>query len=88
MKNKIIEIIENNPVIKQIYENNEGCFKNVIVSRIKESDDDKVLEDVMEMLALQCELYDTLLNNIAKFGSKELIKKCNEDINNIFASED
>ena len=82
MKNKILEIINTNPTVKEIYEN-EGCFKNIVVPQIKESDDEKTLELIMVMLAYQCELYDSLINNIGIFGNKELIKKCSEDINKL-----
>ena len=88
IKEQIIDFIEKDSVLKDIYENNESCFKNIVFPRIKESDDDKVLETVIYMLAMQCEIYDVLLNNIAQFGNKELIIKSNNDINNIITLED
>ena len=88
IKEQIIDFIEKDSVLKGIYENNESCFKNIVFPRIKESDDDKVLETVIYMLAMQCEIYDVLLNNIAQFGNKELIIKSNNDINNIITLED
>lgn len=86
--NKIMEIIENDPVVKQIYENNGGCFKNVIVPRLMECNEDNELETTIMMLAMQTAIYDTLLDNIAQYGSKDLIKKCNTDIDNLFKLEE
>ena len=88
IKEQIIDFIENDKITKAIYENNEGCFKNIVVPRIKETEDDKVLETVISMLAVQTTIYDSLLNNIAQFGDKVLIDKCNNDINNIFTLEE
>ena len=88
IKEQILNFIENDRITKAIHENDEGCFKNIVVPKIKESDDDNVLEIVISMLAMQTAIYDSLLNNIAQFGNKELINKCNSDINNIFTLEE
>lgn len=82
IKEKIEEIIKTEPIVKEIYDEN-GSFKNVIMPVIENSDDNTLLYDLITMLALQCSLYDTVLDNIAKFGNEELIKKCREDLNNI-----
>ena len=84
-KEKIKSIIENDPDIKQIYENDAGCFKNIIVPIILEADD--VDTAILGLLASQASVYDKLLNNIAQYGSKELIEKCTNDINNVFSQE-
>lgn len=83
LKDKITDIIKNDPVVKQIYENNGGCFKNVVVPSIMNAEDNEVLETVIMMLATQSKFYDALIDNISQFGNKELIKKCNDDINSI-----
>ena len=88
IKKQILNFIENDEITKSIYENNEGCFKNIVVPTIKKVEKDMVLETVIGMLAIQTAIYDSLLNNIAQFGNKELINKCNSDINNIFTLEE
>ena len=87
IKEKIEEIIKVEPIVKGIYENDSGSFKNVIVPVIENSDDNAILYDLITMLALQCSLYDTVLDNIAKFGNKELIEKCREDLKTIVQIE-
>lgn len=89
--NKVVEdtvndAIENDPIIKQCYEDQGGCFKNIIVPGIMDSDDK--LRTMISMLASQAIIYDKLLNNIAQYGDKELIAKCNSDINNVFACDE
>ena len=74
--------IENDPLIKQCYEDQGGCFKNIIVPSIMNSE--SRIASMICMLASQAVIYDKLLNNIAQYGDKELIKKCNDDINNVF----
>lgn len=88
MKDMIMKIIETNPAAKRAYEDNEGCFRNIIVPRLIECDSDSILEFMISMLATQSSIYDTILNNIAQLGDKELIKKCNDDIQKIFSSEE
>ena len=88
MKNMIMNIIENDPIIKQIYENDNSCFKNILVPRLIECDSDNILEVMLCMIASQSALYDALINNIAQFGDKELIKKCNDSIQKILSSEE
>lgn len=78
----INDAIENDPMIKQCYDDEGGCFKNIIVPSIINSNDK--LRTMIGMLASQAVIYDKLLNNIAQYGDKELIKKCNDDINNVF----
>ena len=87
MKEKIMEIINTNPMVKQIYENSEGCFRNAVVPSIEICDDNIILESVIVLLAAQAEIYDVLLYNIATFGNEELIKKCNEDIRKFTSGE-
>lgn len=87
MEEKIMEIIESDSLMKQIYEDNEGCFRNIIASTLIKCNEDDVLKIAINMLAVQCKLYDILLNNIAVLGSKELIEKSHNDMNNIFNNE-
>lgn len=74
--------IENDPIIKQCYEDQGGCFKNIIVPSILNSE--SKIASMICMLASQAVIYDKLLNNIAQYGDKELIQKCNNDINAVF----
>lgn len=83
IKEKIELIIKTEPIVKENYENNGGCFKNIIMPVIENSNDDGILYDLITMLSLQCSLYDAVLNNIAQFGSEELARKCKEDISRI-----
>ena len=85
IKEQIMEIIENSPVAEEIIKDNEGCFKNIILPAITQSNNDVLLDTVISMLIMQTAIYDALLNNIAQFSSKELVDKCNSDINNILA---
>jgi hypothetical protein len=89
VKEKIEKIIKEDPMVKEIYENNEGCFKNIVIdSIIKNCDnDDKAFEFMIFMLATLSNLYDVLLDDISTLGDDKLIKKCNEDINSIILSE-
>lgn len=84
----ITKMIETNPIVKDIYENSGGCFKHIVLPRIMASDDDHIIEELIIMLATQSAVYDVMLNNIAQFGNQELIKKCSEDINKIYSSEE
>jgi len=85
IKERIKFILEEDPEVKQVYDNNEGCFKNIIIPSIMDSDNE--IHTMISILAAQAVMYDRLLNNIAQYGDKELIKKCNEDIHNVFAQE-
>ena len=89
--NKVVEdtindSIENDPVVKQCYEDQGGCFKNIIIPSVINSNDK--LRTMISMLASQAVIYDKLLNNIAQYGDKNLIDKCNSDINSVFACEE
>lgn len=88
MTDKIMTIIMSNPITEKIYHENNSCFSSIAANTLMECNDDNVLETSIHMLAMQCKLYDTVLNNIAQFGSKELIEKCREDVNNILSVED
>jgi hypothetical protein len=77
--------IENDPIIKQCYEDQGGCFKNIIVPSIMNSE--SKIASMIAMLASQAIIYDKLLNNIAQYGDKELIKKCNDDITKVFTQK-
>ena len=46
------------------------------------------IASMIGMLASQAVIYDKLLNNIAQYGDKNLIDKCNSDINSVFACEE
>ena len=84
-KIKIMEIIEKDPIAKEIYENNSDCFENVVLHEIEKYDnEDKAFEHIIFMLLSLSALYDKLLNNIAQYGNKELIEKCASDINSIY----
>lgn len=87
IKEQIMEIIENSDYIKFINDTYSGCFKNVVLPTIIESDDDTILSNLLFMLASQSAIYDKLLDNIYQSGDKELIEKCREGIKNIFLSE-
>ena len=88
VKEQIKQIIETDDNIKNIYNNNDGSFRNVIMPAIENSHDDNTLKDLINILAMQCLMYDTLLENIAQLGDKVLIKKCRHDINNLFTLEE
>ena len=80
-KEKIMEIIETVPEVKKVYEDKEGCFRNLVVPALTDDiNESDVFELMLVMLASQCRSYDILLNNIAVLGSKELIEKCRDDI--------
>ena len=83
IKEQIMEIIENYSNIKEISEDNKECFKNIVLPAINNAKEEDVLYTVIMMLITQTAIYDSILNNIAQFGSRELIEKCNKDINNI-----
>ena len=83
MTDKIMEIIMSNPLTEKIYHEKNNCFSSIVANTLMECNNDNVLETSINMLALQCKLYDIVLNNIAQFGSKELIEKCRNDVNNI-----
>ena len=85
MTDKIMTIIMSEDVTKDIFNDKDGCFGNIAVNTLMECNNDNVLETSIHMLAMQCKLYDTLINNIAKYGSKELIEKCNNDINSVLS---
>ena len=83
IKRLIKETIKTDPMIKSIYENGDNCFRNIVIPTIMNSPDN-TLETIIAILANQSLIYDKLLNNIAKYGSKELMQKCSEDINSVF----
>ena len=89
--NKVVEdiindSIENDPIVKECYEDQGGCFKNIIIPSIINSDDK--LRTMINMLASQSAIYDKLLNNIAQFGNQELIRICKNDVDSIFSCEE
>lgn len=87
IKEKIAELLEDS-IIKDEHDEISGCFKNIVLPSIMETnDDDETLIIIINSLLCLSEIYDSLLDNIAKFGSQELIKKCGSDIQNIFQSE-
>lgn len=86
IKEQIKVIIENEPTVKEIYENNDGCFKNIVMEGITNEDDDQlILIRMVIRLAMLSEMYDRLLDNIAQFGNTELIQKCQSDICTVFS---
>lgn len=87
IKEKIKKIIEDESIVKDIYENG-GCFKNIIIPVIENSNDDELLYDLITITALQCQLYDTVLDNIAQLGSEELIKKCRADLSSMISDSE
>lgn len=87
MTDKIMTIIMNDPVTEEIFQETGGCFRNIVCNTLMECNNDNVLETSISMLAIQCKLYDIVLNNIAQFGNEELIKKCRNGINAIFPEE-
>ena len=86
IKEQIKVIIENEPTVKEIYENNDGCFKNIVMEGITNEDDDQlILIRMVIRLAMLSEMYDRLLDNMAQFGNEELIQKCQSDICTVFS---
>ena len=88
IKEQIMDIIKNEPGIKDTCEDNTGCLKNIIIPAIENADDDQVLKIVIDMLISHSIMYDMLINNIAVLGSGKLIEKCNKDINSILIPEE
>ena len=82
IKEKIMNYIKSN---QEIYEDKEGSFINVIIPVIESSNEDSILENLIAMLASQCKAYDIVLDNISQLGSSELIKKCREDLMNLYS---
>ena len=79
--NKIIDIIKNS---EEMYADNE-CFKSTVLPALEHCEsEEESLRTLITMIILQSEVFDTLLNNIALLGNKELIEKCNTDVHNIF----
>lgn len=86
IKEQIKVIIENDPTTKEIYENDGGCFKNIVMEDIiNENDDQLILIRMVTRLAMLSEIYDRLLDNMAQFGNEELIQKCQSDICTVFS---
>ena len=85
IKDKILDMVETDSVIKEIYEDENGFFRNMVVPALINDDSDESikLDLLIVMLATQCKCYDMFLNNIAILGSKELNEKCRDDIKNI-----
>lgn len=81
---KIKEIIENEPTVKEIYNDENGNFRNVVAPAIMNADDSDILSTTIIMLATQCKAYDILLENISQLGNEELIKKCKNDITKFY----
>lgn len=90
MKDRIMQVIENEPTIKRIYEENGECFNKVILPDIEKcgEDDDKAFEQIIFMLISLSAMYDKLLSNIAKSENADLILKCDEDIHNLLSTEE
>ena len=85
---QVKEIIEYDETVKALT-NENGCFKNIVIPILEEATTNhSVLKLLITTLAHQCALYDTLINNISQFGSKELIEKCKKDITEILNMEE
>jgi len=88
IKDKINTLIENDPIVKEIYDKNDGCFRNVVMPCIMNTNNDnETLVITINSLASLSKICDALLNNVAQFGTKELIDKCNYDIQSILSEE-
>lgn len=85
LKDCIMEIIENDPVTKETYENEAGSFKNVVVPQLALCDENNLVSTMIFLLAAQSKVYDVVLDNISLLGSQELIMKCKKDISAVFS---
>ena len=82
IKEQIKSIIETDEFVNGVY-GNDGCFKNIIVPLIMDCNDDELLSNLINIIAWKSQMYDNLINNIALYGSKELIDKCNVSLKEI-----
>lgn len=88
LKDEVMSIIKNNDILNEIYEDKTGCFRNITIQNIDFSNNADMIVSMIEMLAIQSKIYDTLLNDIAEFGDQNLLNKCRKDIMKILSVEE
>lgn len=85
-KEEIKTIIDNNPILSELYYGDNNSFKSLFTP-ILNNDSNLNLTNLLIIMSFQCQLYDITLDNIARFGGKDLLKKCSEDIKSMLSDD-